>query len=912
MKSFRKLISEFLRKHRTIAIGSAAVVIAALAAHGELARWVQDIDGAGRLEAVFFRTVTLPGGPVPVRRPPKETRAELDKLIANAPADAELYSLRALEAEQQLDFAAAENDWKKYTSVAADTAAARVALADFYHRRLRSNDELGLLALAAAEPPPASEQLLPYSQQRPSRIYERIFRLIEDQALPIDLGFVQYRLWIARYPKETALYARLHAYAVAKKRFDIAEETTRGYERAFPADPEFPLISRAAAASASGDVNRALALYEAAFQPLWPASLVNNYFELLKQTGSLRRFLGQARAAAASDPTSINGPARLFYYYQQQGDRAAAQRALAEFRQRKDSRKAAWTADELSTLARLYESTNNWDDAARFYYALYSRPNGTPADSERGLGGLVNILLAAPEQGVRFGSGNLTFWRDAATLDPHPGFLNGILSLILNSSDPAQRYSSENQASLAYFHRARAAELLDVFDARFPQSAQRPNLRGQLIDAYAVYGDADAVIRAGAKFLTDFPSAPNRTSVASRLADAYAQKNQTSQEFGLYEDLLKEFATKASGVPIGAQPLASAAPPRESGDGEPQAEQRAASIVRSPEYARILDRYLARLISLKRLPDALALYRREVDRNPNDPGLYERLAGFLEQNKMTAEVETVYQRAIQQFPDKTWSQKLARWYVRRKMTMQLDKLTQDVVRTFSGTDLEAYFRDAVQPGSVTPAFYLQLNRYAAQKFPHNMNFVRNLLNSYSSSPTTNPAAYEALLRKNWYYADDLRTRFFELLSRTNRLETELQTLRARAPQAADNPAAARLLAEGETWRSHFEAAGPTFLALENTYPADPSLGARASSIERSLAAFEPAKYEAALAVEAKREQADPRNTATLARIGEIEAERDRLPLAKPVWNRIAAVEPGKSEGYLEAASVFWDYFQYDD
>ena len=43
----------------------------------------------------------------------------------------------------------------------------------------------------------------------------------------------------------------------------------------------------------------------------------------------------------------------MFYYWKQQNNTAAAERALAEFRQRKEARQSAWTTDELLTLARL-------------------------------------------------------------------------------------------------------------------------------------------------------------------------------------------------------------------------------------------------------------------------------------------------------------------------------------------------------------------------------------------------------------------------------------------------------------------------------------------------------------------------------------------------------------------------------
>src|SRR5262249_4377294 len=94
-----------------------------------------------------------------------------------------------------------------------------------------------------------------------------------------------------------------------------------------------------------------------------------------------------------------------------------------------------------------------------------------------------------------------------------------------------------------------------------------------------------------------------------------------------------------------AEPEAESGPeggqPQEAGCGaasqRKQAEGKAFSVAkgpeiatgpRSPEYARVLDHYLSRLAVLKQNTQALALYRRELDRNPNDPGLYQRLAEY--------------------------------------------------------------------------------------------------------------------------------------------------------------------------------------------------------------------------------------------------------------------------------------------
>ena len=89
---------------------------------------------------------------------------------------------------------------------------------------------------------------------------------------------------------------------------------------------------------------------------------MKQYFDLLKQSNSLRAYLEKARAGVAANPTDLASAARIFHYWKQQGNSGAAERALAEFRQRKESKKSAWTAEELSTLAQLYEVSHNYDE----------------------------------------------------------------------------------------------------------------------------------------------------------------------------------------------------------------------------------------------------------------------------------------------------------------------------------------------------------------------------------------------------------------------------------------------------------------------------------------------------------------------------------------------------------------------
>jgi predicted Zn-dependent protease len=945
LKSFPKLFGKPLAL-----LGAAALAIVAAGwmatASGALPAWIRNIEGRTALEAVFFRLMALPGGEVLFHRPPSETRPALGELLKKQPAEAELYSLRALEDERQLDFAAAEADWKSYAEKSADKSAAQLLLADFYHRRLQPVDEIKALSAVAGAPPEVLEKLTPASVQRSWRAFERIFSVIRAQGLPAEASIAQYRAWLARYPQETSLYPRFVEYLISIKDFPAATQLIAQYHERFPADEILPIKARALVEYRQGSLQQGLAIYEKNFQPLWAPELIKSYFDLLTQTHSLRKFLDEAKAAQKANPEDLNAAARIFYYYQQQGKLDAAQETIAKFRLRKDTSASAWSAQELYVCARLLEEIHAYPESARFYFALYNSKGMSDAQ-ERAIGGLANLLLTAPETPIRFGAGELSMYRDIATMDQGPGYLNGILSLLLNTTSPASEFSGEEDRAVSYFHRSRAAELITLFDAKFPNSPRRTELHTAILEFYAASGESEAVIKGGKEFLANFPNAPQRTAVALLMADAYSRTEKTAEEFAIYDSVLQELATKADRIPLGARdseaeyysPAGNSAEDNQESEADESrigvmsrraAEQQTSAFevkapsasaqpgARSPEYARVLERYLARLVELKQIPQALGVLRRELDHNPDDPGLYERLAVFLDQNRLGVEEEEIYRRAMARFPERSWYHKLARLYLRQSKTAEFEKLTQDTVRVFRGSELENYFQSLVG-GSAE--MYLRLNLYANRRFPHNPVFVRNLLAAYMRVETHDEAAWEALLRQHWFEEQDLRNRFFEFLTRTGRLDAELKSLRLGAPPEGkgpwgefveQNPAAGQYLAQANLWRSHFEESAPILQALADVYPADAELGQTASSVFRSLAYFDPASTSVAVKIEEHLLAASPGNTQDLARIGDIYADRELFAKAAPYWERIPRVSPGEAGGYLEAATIYWDYFDFDN
>jgi cellulose synthase operon protein C len=815
-----------LKSSRKTGAFACPLLLLAIALHAQLPPYIQHLGAEANLRTVFFRDLS--------RRPPRETRADLTRRIAASPTDAALYRLRASEAELTLDFSAAEADWKTVAQLTNDS----LPLADFYHRRLRPADEIA--ALDAVATPKA---------------FQRAIDEAEAQLLPVA---PQYRAWLAHDPANAALRKRLIRYLTDQRDFAAAESEIR----ALPADPS-NWLEEMHLALRRGTVDQAIAVFDRSFQPAMQTATLKEFFDLLKAEGRLSDFAAQVRAAALARPESLDPVARLFHYFENEENHAAARRALAEYLARKKS----WTPEELLETAQLLQRVQDWDQSARQYATLYALPTAAPADRRRALAGLVDLVLTAPEQPIQFGSGDLSLYRDIATMDPHPGFLNGILSLVLNTASPAARYNELTNSATAYFHRAKASELLQVFDTQFPAAPEAPALKARLIDAYASYAENDAVVRAGRAFLSTYPHAPERTRVALLIADAYARQDKTAAEFTVYDELLKE--------------------------------------TRDQEYVAILDRYIARLVSLRRAADALEVYRHELDRNPHDPALYEKLAAFLDQRNLGSQVEAVYKQAASQFRGTSWDQKLSRWYLRRQRTRDFEDLAARIAQTFSGSELEEYFTAIVQPNAVDSELYVRLNLYAHKRFPDDLAFIKNLLYAYTRNPTANPAAYSDLLRKYWYYDPQLRGWFFEALSRTGKLDGELAAIRRTG--APTDPASAQFLAEGEAWRSHFELAAPPLRTLAAAFPGSPGIVLRASTLERSLG-----HTESALALARNLIQADPRDREALARAGDTLADRDLFTRARPFWNRIPQTEPGKPEPYLESATIFWDYYKFDD
>jgi len=921
-----------------------------------LTPWAENVVSGSALEAAFFRLMHLPAGDILARRPPAESRDALGGLAAKSPQQADLYALRAQEEERLLDPAAAEADWKKAADLASDKSAAFLDLAHFYHRRVQPQPEFDALVRAGEQPSPARERFTRPENTISFSAFSEARRLVADARLGPEAETRLYTEWMNRWPRESGVAANYFEALISGKRAQEAQALLDKYGQQHPDDEVFRVVGRAELAGLTQGPEQELAVYDREFSPVWPERLSSRYYQLLSDRHLLRAFLAKARAQAVAQPASIDPALRIYFYYDQQKKLEPAEVALLEFASRHDAAHTPWTATDLRTLGMLFEHVRDYDEAARAWYSLYSLDTAGEA-RPFGLAKLAQLLLLVPEQRLRLGNRDLSLYANIGQMDRHPGFLNGILSLALNTTYPELAYNTQSNAAVGYFHRAAASDLIERLKKETPQSPLLPGLISQLLAAYAVYGEDDAIISRAPDFLTRYPTAPEAVDVALLLGDSYHHKNQKAvfnttdaaaiaayqkneqAEFALYDRLLADYAARSEHIPLGpsgsdavaAQPEAEAASRRFT----PQSAQSPGAVpetgaterldqlkggqniatVRSLAYERILDRYLSRLTESRRLPQALALYRREIDHNPDDPGLYERLAAFVEQNKFDSEIEPLYRDAMNRFGDTEWASKLARYYLRTQRRQDYQALVERLTGVFTGSELERFLQQVPPNARLNDQFAVSINEFAHQRFPHNLAFVRSLLRYYGNMRSTarSPAKYAALLRETWFYAPDLRGQFFAMMVASGRLATELAAL----PTTDDavkqgNLAALEFAAEGHAWLAHYEAAAPDFAALAQLSPGDAQESDRAISVHRSLADSVPGSFERAIALAEDAARRDASDHAAITRIGEIYADREQYAKAAPYWNELAKTAPGSAEGYIESATVFWDYFQYDD
>jgi tetratricopeptide (TPR) repeat protein len=489
--------------------------------------------------------------------------------------------------------------------------------------------------------------------------------------------------------------------------------------------------------------------------------------------------------------------------------------------------------------------------------------------------------------------GDLRFYQDIATADPHPGMLGGILSLILSDTNPKKEFQVEEARAVKYFNRAEAYRIFTAYKQEYATAPELAQMYLDIVRLYTATKEPAIAAETLAEFEKRYADAPEYPEVALKLADCYIAAGKFAEERALYQHILDYLGQhRQKGTPLlpsSAQPQDTAASaPALALDAEPTAVKPAVSYepsawnvgisipdetsraadddssnVRysnsqypdylagsdnslnsrkkgskpstakpdSVDYATVLARYVASLDKENRQPEILALYSAEIKKYGNEQGLYEQMLQWLGQTNMVEEQLRVYQETLRKFPTTMWRDRMARWFLRQKRNQEFEVFSRDLLAKLDDDAAEEYLRKFVDSGANADAASFDANLYRSlyllthERFPHNLSFVKGLLEFYSAHKQWDQ--WRALVAEYYFESREIRDQFISHLASRAELRAYFERAREACDKPQSNANASSLLpyklfrADASAWLSNYEEAIPAYRELNSLYPNTP-------------------------------------------------------------------------------------------
>lgn len=342
------------------------------------------------------------------------------------------------------------------------------------------------------------------------------------------------------------------------------------------------------------------------------------------------------------------------------------------------------------------------------------------------------------------------------------------------------------------------------------------------------------------------------------------------------------------------------------------------------DYATVLSRYVASLARDNRTSDILALYSEEIKKYSDEQGLYEQMLQWLGQTNMVEEQLRVYRETIKKFPSEAWQDRLARWFLRWQRKQEFESYSRELLSKLNDEEVARYLKKFISANaSANPVgfdgkLYLGLYKIAHERFPHNEEFVGGLLRFYSAHNQW--IEWRKLVAEYYFESREIRDQFLSHLAGRNELRDYFRRAREVCNRNANDEdgASQNLLpyklfrADAAAWLSNYEEAIDAYRELNRLYPNTPEFSERLISFTRSLGQHNRRFLEEAGTASHALAEAFPSSADYRTRAGEVQAELGDYERARSEWEQLIALGAGEPETYLDVATVYWDYFQYDD
>lgn len=895
-----------------------------------------DDEKAASIEAALFTRAEFFGVQAIVPYPTAEARTRLAEVARRFPQDSEI-QLKLAELDEKLgEFDSAHQAMLRYVELEPNKSVALKSLASFYNRRARFVEQAATL-----------ERVFDASltQERTAVLGELI-----ELAAKHRLGKYQrpefFTRLIATDPAAFEIVERFIEHLIEQNDYAAALQAIRQYKTSFPTEHRFFLKKEIETLMALKRGAEAEQVYVAAFDPFWSNEQSQQfYYEFLSGRDRLRAYGKELKQTLRHNPTDFDTAVRLFHYrfYDYDYNEAGAAAIFTQLEKSRAARRVQWKPEELATAARLLLMHDEAELAARFLYTLHQTGNLQKGSElrEKVVYQIFELLLDAGDKRTALTDGDLKFYQDVAKSDPHPGMLGGVLSLVLADTNPQYEFEQAEQAAVAHFNRAAAYRVFNTFKREYPTSPALAQMYLDLIRMHAAAKELEQAASLLAEFDNRYADAPQFAEVALKLADAYVLLEQRNREQEVYQKLLDRLGkqrkpgetlvpTSGGSEPTSESPAVSAYPPNanygysindtfseENGYRSSYTRFRTVALNRQKQptdeitYLVVLLRYVASLMKDNRAADVLALYSAETKKYPDEQGLYEQMLQWLGQTNLAEEQLRVYQQAIQRFPNTIWTDRLARWYLRQKRQSEFDQFSRELLARLNDHEVEQYLNRFVQKGVNDKAtafdanLYLSLHLQAHKRFPHNHRFIKGLLDYYAGHKQWDD--WQRLLAEHYFESAEIRQQFLAYLSREGKLRSYAELARER-----DNPIYKMFRADAAAWLSNFEDAVDAYRELNRLYPNTPDFSERLIAFTRSFGQKDQRLLTECAQLQLVAADALPSSAERRTRAGEVFAELGELKRAASEWEKLLQLGLGDEATYLETATVYWDYFQYDD
>lgn len=896
------------------------------------------------VENALFARVEFFGAQAIVPFPTAEARDKLAALLEKYPQNAQiLLKLAGLE-EQLADYENAERHLNAFVELNAENEQSLEELAAYFGRRAQFERQAEILEKMLKRAP----------ETRRAEIFGRLVETARIHKLEKYLTPEFYRQIIAENPASFAIIEDFIAKLFEEKRYDEALAALRQNRQNFPEKRETLFAKEIEILLAAGRTDDAEKVYHESFDAFWDAQKVESYYNFLRENNRLRAYGRELRARLKQDPIDFDAAVRLFHF--KKNEYETEPEIFLALEKARVQKGINWSAEELLTISRLLIASGNGDAASRFLYTLLTKGEFSAKSELRAkiLYQLFELLSDAGDERLALTRGDLKFYRDVASSDPHPGIVTGLLSLIFSDTKPHEELAAKEKKATKYFNRAAAYRIFQIYKDENPASPELAQMYLDIVRLYTATGETEIAAKTLAEFeqRPEFKNSnlPAYPRIALKLADALIVAKNFDREREVYRRLLDYLGKKqvsvgkslvASSAQTSAEPTAvkpeTLSYPFDSNPGidagqQPNDGERDYSYEETHfsdhlaeggdeiTYQDVLKRAVASLAKDNKTADILALYAAELEKYPNESGLYEETLQWLGQTNLVEEQLKIYKRAVQKFPETSWRDRLARWFLKQQRQQEFETYSRELLAKMGDTETQAFLKEFVD-GKVSARaetfdseLYLGFYTLAHRRFPQNLQFVEGLLKFYQAHEQN--AQWRLLAAEYYFIAPEIREEFLNELAKTRELRPHLEKAREKSENAARNALAALpyklFRADSEVRLSNYEEAVEAYRELNRLYPNKPEFGGRFVNFTRSLGQNQKRLLGESAETAHDLAEAFPAFSEYRTQAGEIRAEIGDYDAARAEWNHLIEIGRGEPETYRAAATVFWDYFQYDD